>query len=121
METAYLVTANLIRYFAGWMARRSGGQIVVIGSYQGVVAGLPACAVPSATHNAVWGLCESVRDELRKARVALSYLVAFRFDEAPQTKEHLLLDVESLFPVLPPSVQADILMDGLTNKFSPAK
>ena len=115
IEDGYVVSANLLRYFGSRMAEKGGGQIVVIGSFQGLATGLPGYSLSSSSSHALWALCEGVRDELRSYNVVLSYFAALKFEASRDKKEYLTPKIENLFPVVAPSVQANSLMNGIAN------
>ena len=125
MEDGYLATATHLRYFSSRLAARGGGQIVVVGSYQGVIVGLPVFSLESASSHGLWALCESVRDELRTYGIVLSYFVPTNFrepepepDQAVQkTKSYLTGQIEGIFRAESASTQADDLMDGIANQY----
>jgi len=119
-EQNYLATALHLRYFAEKLANFGGGQIIIIGSYQGVTVGLPGYSLESAGNHGLWALCESVRDELKENNVLLSYFVSFNYDlESAQNKNkgYLANQIDQIFPERLPSVQADILLDGISNQY----
>ena len=113
----YLVTAGLLHYFAGRMAKKRGGHIVVVGSYNGITTGLPGFSLASSNQHALWSLCETVRDELTAVNVRLSYFATLRYNDKQNKKEYLTPKIEILFPSKSRAIQAEVLMNGILNLY----
>lgn len=114
MQSGYLITARLLHFFSRKFLKRGHGKIVVIGPYQGITLGLTGYSLLSSDGSALWGLCESIRDELKTHNISLIYYAKARFTTQVNTSIYVTPKVDNLFKVIPPATQSDILMDGIT-------
>ena len=115
IEEGYLGTAMHIRYFSERMAKQKCGHIVIVGSYQGVTVGLPTYSLEAANSYGLWALCESIRSEMGREGVLISYFVSLNNAEKHKSN-YLVAQVDQMFPTSSPGEQAEALMDGIMNQ-----